>query len=145
MATLLAQPNGYALEILLVQLDGKTELAFQDMPDTEFAGEVALAKCVGNTLLFALQYGSPYRKGVLIRKNPNDHAVERLYFAEKSLPGWLYLNERHMLLVFLNEGYESNKKYLVYRYVAGEGQPSESEATDRRPAQEGYSVIRLMP
>ncbi|MET1077005.1 MAG: hypothetical protein ABWY06_03185 [Pseudomonas sp.] len=144
-ATLLAQPNGYALEILSVRLDGKTERAFQDMPDIEFAGEVALATCVDKALLFVLQGGSPYLKGELIRKNPHSQAVEHLYFAEKSLPGWLYLNERQMLLVFANEGHETDKPYLVYRYVAGEGQPSESEATDQRPVQDGYTVMRITP
>ena len=144
-ATLMAQPNGYALEILSVRLEGKTERAFQDMPDIEFAGEVALATCVDKALLYVLQGGSPYLKGELIRKNPRSQAVEHLYFAEKSLPGWVYLNERQMLLVFANEGHETDKPYLVYRYISGEGQPSEPEASDHRPSAEGYSVIRLSP
>ncbi|WP_175425494.1 hypothetical protein [Trinickia violacea] len=36
---------------------------------------------------------------------------------------------------------ETDKKYLVYRYVSGKGQPNESTATDQLPA----SIHALLP
>ncbi|WP_198360230.1 hypothetical protein [Burkholderia ubonensis] len=38
-----------------------------------------------------------------------------------------------MLVVIPNLGHETDKKYLVYHYVAGRGQPNESTATDKLP------------
>ncbi|AOK15811.1 MULTISPECIES: hypothetical protein [Burkholderia cepacia complex] len=82
---------------------------------------------------FALEYGPPYLKGVAIRRNPQTHRDERIYFAEKALPKWLYLGSQEMLVVIPNIGHETDKKYLVYHYVAGRGQPNESTATDKLP------------
>jgi len=103
------------------------------MPRTDFVGHIALAKCVGKTLIFALNYGPPYLKGVAIRQNPVTHADERIYFAEKALPRWLYSGRKEMLVIIPNEGDETDKKYLVYRYEAGKGQPDESTPTDQLP------------
>jgi hypothetical protein len=100
------------------------------MRDTPFVGNVALARCVGGALVFALEQAL---KGVAIRRNPQTHADERIYFAEKALPGWLYLSNQKMLVVIPNEGHETDKKYLVYQYVSGNGQPDESTATDQLP------------
>ncbi|MGV2293107.1 hypothetical protein AAHK20_30665 [Trinickia sp. YCB016] len=111
------------------------------MPDTQFVGNVALARCVGGALVFALEYGPPYLKGVAIRRNPKTHADERIYFAEKALPRWLYLSNQEMLVVIPNEGHETDKKYLVYQYVSGKGQPDESTATDQLPV----SIHALLP
>ena len=67
---------------LFVDIGGKTERAFLDMPDTDFRGRIVLASCIHNTLIFALNYGPPYLKGVAIRRNQKTHAIERLYFSE---------------------------------------------------------------
>ncbi|MET3819331.1 hypothetical protein ACVK00_003396 [Burkholderia sp. PvR073] len=131
--TLMAKSHGVDGDSLFVQVRGKTEHAFLDMPDTDFVGRIVLSKCVDKTLVFALDYGSPYLKGVAIRQNPKTHVEERIYFAEKSLPRWLYVGRQEMLVIIPNEGYETDKKYLVYRYLAGKGQPTESTPTDRLP------------
>ncbi|WP_242538972.1 hypothetical protein [Trinickia acidisoli] len=133
-ATLKAESRGDDGDALFVDEGGKTQPAFLDMPDTQFVGHVALARCVGGVLIFALEYGPPYLKGVAIRRNPQTHADERIYFAEKSLPKWLYLSNQKMLVVIPNTGHETDKKYLVYQYVAGKGQPDQSTATDKLPA-----------
>jgi hypothetical protein len=132
-ATLKAESHGDDGDALFVDEGGKTQPAFLDMPDTQFVGNVVLARCVGGALVFALEYGPPYLKGVAIRRNPQTHADERIYFAEKALPKWLYLSKQEMLVVIPNEGHETDKKYLVYQYVSGKGQPGESTATDQLP------------
>ena len=139
--TLKSESHGDDGDALFVDEGGKTQPAFLDMPDTQFIGTVALARCVGRALVFALEYGPPYMKGVAIRRNPQTHADERIYFAEKALPKWLYLSNQEMLVVIPNEGHETDKKYLVYRYVSGKGQPDESTATDQLPV----SIHALLP
>ncbi|WP_374401701.1 hypothetical protein [Niveibacterium sp.] len=142
-AILLAQSHGLDGKSLFLQIDGKTAPAFQDMPDTEFVGDVVLAKCADKTIVFALNYGPPYQKGIALRKNPVSHAEERLYFAEKALPRWLYTSDRDMLVVIPNEGFETDQKYLVYRFNAGQGQPEESMPTGVLPPAEGHRVSTL--
>ncbi|WP_321799702.1 hypothetical protein [Burkholderia sp. BCC1988] len=132
-AILEARSHGLDGDELFVQIDDKIERAFLDMPDSDFVGRVVMSKCVGQTLVFALEYGSPYLKGVAIRVNPRTHANERIYFAEKALPRWLYSGDREMLVVMPNTDKGTDKRYIVYRYVAGKGQPSESTPTDRLP------------
>ncbi|KVH32176.1 hypothetical protein WT01_18970 [Burkholderia cepacia] len=62
-------------DALFVRRGYKTGRAFLDMPETDFVGRIALSRCVGKTLVFALDYGSPYLKGVAIRLNPVTHAI----------------------------------------------------------------------
>ncbi len=101
------------------------------MPEADFVGRIALSRCVGRTLVFVLNYGSPYLKGVAIRLNPVTHVEERIYFAEKALPRWLYSGRRAMWVIIPNEGGETDGKYLVYRY--SEGRLTESAPVDRLP------------
>ncbi|WP_080427498.1 hypothetical protein [Burkholderia ubonensis] len=140
--TLKAKSHGMDGDSLFLQTGKKIERAFLDMPETDFIGRIVLSKCVGKTLVFALDYGPPYLKGVAIRQNPKTHAEERIYFAEKSLPRWLYPGRQEMLVIIPNEGYETDKKYLVYRYIAGKGQSNESTPTDRLPVVE-RNLIRI--
>lgn len=128
---------------LFLELDQKTQTAFSDMPDTDFVGQVVLAKCTSSSLIFALNYGSPYLKGVVLRKNPLSHSIERIDFAEKSLPRWLYLGQEQMRLVIPNIGNEVSGKFLVYDYFAGKGQSEEAGSVDVRPDTHGFKVLRL--
>lgn len=116
-----------------VETRGKTERAFLDMPDVDFPGNIALAACIHNTLIFAINYGPPYLKGVAIRANPRTHTIERLYFAEKALPRWLFEDDMRMLVIVPNLGNETNKKYLIYEFVSGKGQPEESVPSNSLP------------
>lgn len=126
-----------------LQIDGNVEKAFTDMPDTDFVGTIALATCVDHVLVFAINYGPPYLKGVAIRKNPISHKIERIDFSEKALPRWLYVNSNAMQLVIPNIGYEVKGKYLVYQYTADAGQPEEPLATDAMPSKLGFKVLNV--
>lgn len=128
---------------LFLQIDGNVEKAFADMPDTDFVGTIALATCVDHVLVFAINYGPPYLKGVAIRKNPLNHRVERIDFSEKALPSWLYVNAATMKLVIPNIGNEVRGKYLVYQYTADAGQTNEPIASDNLPGQRGFTKFAL--
>ena len=141
-ASLLAESSADGKR-LFVNLDKKTQPAFTDMPDTDFVGAVVMAKCASSSLVFALNYGSPYLKGAVLRKNPVSHSIERIDFAEKALPRWLYLGQEQMRLVIPNIGNEVSGKFLVYDYFAGKGQPEEASSVDVRPDTHGFKVLRL--
>jgi hypothetical protein len=128
---------------LFVNLDKKTQTAFTDMPDADFVGVVVMAKCASSSLVFALNYGSPYSKGVVLRKNPISHSLERIDFAEKALPTYLYLGQKQMRLVFPNIGNEVSTRFLIYDYLSGKGQSEEANGSDIVPVKRGFEVVRL--
>lgn len=70
--------------------------------------------------------------------------LERLDFAEKSRPAWLYLAPGEMVVVVNTLGYgETNLRYLAYRHLAGDVGDAMAEAIDQLPASARYEVIYL--
>ncbi|MFJ2527062.1 hypothetical protein [Pseudomonas helmanticensis] len=128
---------------LFVMIGDNVDTAFPDMPDTNFVGDIVLARCSGASLIYALNYGSPYLKGAVVRKNPKTKTLERIDFAEKALPSLLYLNAQQMRLVIPNEGYEDPSKFLVYDYIAIKGQPEEPKGVNTLPGRKGFEVFDL--
>lgn len=126
-----------------LRIDGRTGKAFTDIPEYDFVGTVAFSACVDHVLVFAISYGPPYLKGVAVRQNPVSHATERVDFAEKALPRWLYLSPTAMQLVIPNFGNEVSSKYLVYRFRAVQGQASIAGAHDALPDKKDFKVWRL--
>ncbi len=112
--------------------------AFTDMPSTDFVGDLVMAKCVEGVLVFALDYGTPYRKGVAVRMRKSDNATQRIDFAEKALPKWLYSNARDLSLVIPNLGGESNAKFLHYVAEADLTKSQTPKETDRLPPKNGF-------
>ncbi|MQA21160.1 hypothetical protein [Rugamonas rivuli] len=139
---LLAEPTVEGNRFHL-KIDGAVGTAFDDMPDTDVIGNVALAKCVDRSLVFAISYGPPYLKGAVVRKNPVSHRLERIDFSEKALPRWLYVNSREMQLVIPNIGHEVASRYLVYRYSAADGQSLEPAARDTLPSGRGFEKLEI--
>jgi hypothetical protein len=117
--------------------------AFTDMPDADFVGAVAMSRCVEGTLVFALDYGTPYRKGAAVRMRSSDNAVQRLDFAEKALPQWLYVNATAMSVVIPNIGTESRAKYLHYVTDTISASTAAPTDADLLPAKKGFVVKRL--
>ncbi|HZV67166.1 MAG TPA: hypothetical protein VFG03_19910 [Telluria sp.] len=140
--SLLAEPTIEGSRFYL-QIDEQTTKAFTDMPEADFIGTIALAICADHVLVFAISYGPPYLKGVAVRKNPLSHAIERIDFAEKALPRWLYLNPSRMQLVIPNEGNEVPSKYLIYGLTAATAPKSEPGGGNSLPDTHGYKVLRL--
>ena len=142
--TLISESHGLDGQALFLKVNGSTEKAFQDFPDTNFVGNVALSKCVGNILVYVLNYGTPYLKGAIVRFNPDTSRIEKTNFAEKSLPAWIYVGAHGNLVIIPTQGYgETDKKYVIYRFVAGIGQNEQPEFSNNLPSAEGYRVIRI--
>lgn len=114
---------------LYIEIDGKISKAFIDFPDFEFVGDIALAQCVNNTLIFALEYGPPYIKGATIRITKK---VERLDFAEKTLPFLLDTNNKSMRLIFENTGFEDSHNFLIRKTGKNSG-------SNKIPSPKGYT------
>lgn len=128
---------------LSLRVDQRLEAAFSDMPDVNFVGEVVLARCIHGALISALNYGSPYIKGAVIRKRLGAMAIDRINFAEKALPRWLYLGRSDMRLVVPNIGYEVSSRFLVYEFSARGGQQLEVIGSDRKPDEHDFRVSRV--
>ncbi|MFJ2709516.1 hypothetical protein ACIOZM_01340 [Pseudomonas sp. NPDC087346] len=141
-ASLLACPSNYGQRLFL-KIDDHVDTAFTDMPDSDFVGEVVLAKCTASTLIYAMNYGSPYLKGAVLRKSPITGTLERIDFAEKAQPTFLYLRPQQMRLVIPNEGYEDPSKLLIYDYLPKKGQPDEPKGANALPNRKGFEVIDL--
>lgn len=124
-------------------MNGKVGKAFTDTPEYDLVGTVAFSTCVDHVLVFAIRYGPPYVKGVAVRHNPISHATERIDFAEKALPRWLYLSPTAMQLVIPNLGNEGSSKYLVYGLTAEHGQANEASPRDALPDNSGFKVWRM--
>lgn len=139
----LLSERGLEGDRFFLRVNGKVGKAFIDMPEYDFVGTIALATCVDHVLVFAISYGPPYLKGVAVRRNPVSHATERIDFAEKALPQWLYLSPKAMLLVIPNIGNEVSSKYLVYGLTQGKEQENEASARDALPEQSGFKVWRV--
>lgn len=110
-----------------LEINGKTHLAFANSIRDDMVGDIYLAKCVKHTLIFAMGQVSAYLSGVAIRQNPVTHQYERIYFAEKALPHWLYFKNNEWGIIIPNIGYETDKQYLVYTYKRGKNQPEQQD------------------
>lgn len=110
-----------------LEINGKTSLAFNK--DVTYGGvtEVLQIQCIQHTLIFTIDIGSPYPRGFAIRQNPVTHQYERIYFAEKALPHWLYFKNNEWGIIIPNIGYETDKQYLVYTYKRGKNQPEQQD------------------
>src|SRR5205823_1166547 len=73
-------------ERFYITMNGKTEAAFTDLPDADYAGHITLSKCLNNVLIFAISYGAPYQKGVVIRRTTESGTMHKINFSEKALP-----------------------------------------------------------
>lgn len=131
-------------ERLYVAMDGKNEIAFTDLPDADYVGQIVLSKCLNHVLIFAIEYGAPYRKGVVIRRAIEDRTIQRIDFSEKALPKLLYIGKGKTALVIPNIGNEVSQKYLIYEFEVGKGQPEEAIGQDVLPPEAGFTVIPIL-
>lgn len=131
-AVLKARAHGIEGVSLSTRWQGRDAPAFGEAAGAELVGEVVLAACVQRTLVYALNYGPPYLKGVAWRINPRTRQAERIDFAEKALPAYLDVGPRGMTLVFPNEGGEHDLRYTLYRSGSAEAEPSDTLPTTGR-------------
>lgn len=92
-------------------------------------------QCVGKTenvlVITGEFYGSGYPRGLVLRYNGGK--LQRLEFAEHSLPRFIYLGSRDMRL-YVSQAYPGRQRgWTVYRYDATRGQYPEQEFVTKLP------------
>lgn len=131
--------------IYYLRQDGEMHPFFGSPNDSR--GSDVHAACAGKkqrALIVTGAFTANFLQGFVLVQNPAAGLIERLDFAEKSPPAWLYLGASNTMVVWPTHGYgEINKKYIVYRHVAGIKTDMEAEGTDRLPAADQFEVIRL--
>lgn len=103
--------------------------------------------CVGSkarALIVTGEFTSNFLQGFVLSHNSKTGAVERLDFAEKNSPAWLYLSPSETTVVIPTRGYgETSKKFVVYRHFVGSSAEPQVVSTDELPAKEGADIIKL--
>ncbi len=128
----------------LQKQDVRTML-FADNED-DSRGRAVVSRCLGDKeriLLVSGEFSSNYIKGLVLRYNRQTGQWERIDFAERARPTRIYLGARQMSVVIPNHGHETDKKYLIYSYVSGKGQPEDSTEADSLPSADGLRMIRI--
>jgi hypothetical protein len=99
--------------------------------------------CVGRkarALVVTGEFTSNFLQGFVLSRS----GVERLDFAEKNRPAWLYLAPSETTIVIPTHGYgETNKKFVVYRHFVGSIAEPQVVPMDELPAQAGADAIKL--
>ena len=120
--------------------------AFFGNPDDSRGSDVHIA-CAGkkrHALVVSGVFTSNFLQGFVLDQSPATGKIERLDFAEKSRPERLYLGAKKTLIVVPTNGYgETNKKYIMYRHVAGSTTDLEPVGIDKPPAVGRFEVIQL--
>lgn len=103
--------------------------------------------CAGNdthALVVFGEFTANALQGFVLRENPSTHRLDRLDFAEKVPPAWLFLGTSKTQLAFETGGYgETDKKYVIYSKAIGSDGDADSYGEDILPAAEGTQAIRL--
>lgn len=110
-------------------------------------GAAVSIQCAGDkekALVVSGEFSANYLQGFALRYNSVSHELERIDFAERNRPSWVYLNQSGMALVFQNIGHESSKQYLVYQYISGKGQAEAAYGTNKMPTDSSNIKITLI-
>ncbi|MYN30173.1 hypothetical protein [Duganella levis] len=110
-------------------------------------GSSVLVQCVGNkhrALIISGEFTANAVQGFVLTYPFGQASPERLDFAEKSRPGWLYLGSDEMRVVVTTGGYgETNAKYVMYRHVIGQADDEPARAINELPSSAGFEMISL--
>ena len=131
--------------VYYLRQNGSTHPFFEDK-DRSRGSSVQIA-CVGSharALVVTGEFTSNFQQGFVLSRNPVNGMVERLDFAEKNRPAWLYLSPSRTDIVIPTHGYgETNKKFIVYRHFVGSGAEPQVVPMDELPVRAGAEVIEL--
>lgn len=88
------------------------------------SGEIVLSECIGHSLIFAVNYGSPYIKGCLITVLKKEMKEEmqpvELCFAERNTPDSVWFGKNATLIIIKNDdGVTGNEWVLEIRDDGG--------------------------
>jgi hypothetical protein len=131
--------------VYYLRQNGRLRPFFGDKDNSR--GSSVQVDCVGQrarALVVTGEFTSNFLQGFVLSLNPKNGGVERLDFAEKSRPAWLYLSPSATIVVIPTHGYgETNKKFVVYRHFLGSAAEPEVVPMDELPAQVGADIIEL--
>lgn len=131
--------------VYYLRQNGSARPFFEDR-DSSRGASVRIA-CVGShtrALVVSGEFTANFLQGFVLIRNPINGVVERLDFAEKNPPSWLYLSSSETDVVIRTNGYgETNKKFIVYRHVTGVNTEPQVVPMNELPARAGAEVIEL--
>lgn len=131
--------------VYYLRQNGSVRPFFEDK-DSSRGSSVQIA-CVGSharALVITGEFTANFLQGFVLSRNPINGVVERLDFAEKNRPDWLYLSSTETAVVIPTHGHgETNKKYIVYRHFLGSVSEPQVVPMDELPARAGANVIEL--
>lgn len=103
--------------------------------------------CVGKkmrALVVSGEFTANALQGFAITQFADRKKPERLDFAEKSRPTWLYLSPRVMSVVVVTDGHgDSDAKYVIYRHMAGNIEADSVDAVNELPPSSETEVVQL--
>lgn len=111
-------------------------------------GAEVQAQCAGKkmrrSLVVSGEFTANALQGVLLTNSRRTAHSDRLDFAEKMRPGWLYLGSDQVIIVVPASGYgESSARYTLYRQLAGGDGADRTEHVNELPPTHGFEVIKL--
>jgi hypothetical protein len=131
--------------VYYLRQNGKRTPIFES-PD-QSRGESVLVECVGRkrrALVVSGEFTANARQGFVISSIGDAGELDRMDFAEKSPPQWLFQGEHEVIVIIPTSGYgETNSAYVAYRHTAGTHAADRTEAIDRLPSRSGFEVLRL--
>ncbi|MQA20323.1 hypothetical protein [Rugamonas rivuli] len=126
--------------------EGKKRSPVFGTPD-QSRGSAVHAACVGKkvrALVVSGEFTANALQGFVITHRPGSATPERLDFAEKSRPQWLYLSPHEVIAVIPTLGYgETNAKYVAYHHIVGEPGADRVDATNQLPPSGGFEVVNM--
>jgi hypothetical protein len=127
-----------------VQLAGAKPVFLFESEDASRGVRVKV-ECAGKAerlLVISGEFSSNYLQGLALRFNALKGAWERVDFAERARPQFVFVNEDGWSVVIPNRGNESDKKFLLYSFVSGKGPVEESVGVDALPESGRKFVLR---
>ncbi len=129
------RPIADSKRILLKESPGAPAQPIFGTEDDASRGADIEIKCIGGQervlLVYGEFFGSGYPRGLAIRFNSGH--LERITFAEPSLPDWVELGNSEMRIIFSTHGPDYPSGPITYRYVSGDGQVSEVQTGNLLP------------
>ncbi|MCP2010594.1 hypothetical protein L1274_004334 [Duganella sp. HSC-15S17] len=110
-------------------------------------GSAVLAECVGKKIRALVVLGAftaNFLQGFVLTYRPESGVPERMDFAEKNRPQWLYLSAHEIIVIIPTYGYgETSSKYAAYHHVPGRTDLDRTDGINQLPSPTGFEVVDL--
>jgi hypothetical protein len=134
-------------DVYKLQYAGKKTYFFGD-EESSRGGPVQLVCVTGHQQRALVVYGefmANYPQGFVLTYNASARKIERLDFAEKGQPDWLYVGESELIVILstYRAGENGATPYVAYRHIKGRRAQPEPEGIELPRPPSGYDVIKL--